>query len=346
MSCYNPSFIQRSTHLRTGEVSTKFLGSITNCVECNDVLREKYEGLKCLNRVERTIQDGCVHEFIQIPCGKCIGCRIDYSRSWADRMTYHSFGKEENSYFLTLTYDDSNIELLDHSPVYDLYALNFDHMSEFIKTLRNKFRDVSIDYYYSGEYGDQLFRPHFHCICYNLPLDDLVFWKLDDLGAPVYTSDTIDRIWHKGFVSISNFAWLNAAYTASYVEKKRDGRAQIEYTAVGLTPEGCRMSRRPGIAYDYYIDNYKDIWLNNGLSVSRDVNSSGKLGIPRYFRKLAVDKKIGFDEFQTWQKNINEKCNILNPLVVENSSFDLARVRDLLKFQEREILSRSVNKKI
>lgn len=346
MSCYNPSFIQRITDSFTGEVSTKFLGSLKNCVECNDVLREKYSGQKSFGIVHRTSYRGKLNEFILIPCGHCIGCRIDYKRSWADRLTYHSFGKEENSYFITLTYDDVHLANLDHSPIYDLYALNFDDMTEFIKRLRNKFRECNIDYYYSGEYGDSSFRPHFHLIVFNLPLDDLEFWKLDNFGAPVYTSDIIHNLWKKGVCSVSKFAWLNAAYTAGYVEKKLDGRANAEYSAVGLTPEGCRMSRRPGIAHEYYLDNYKDIWLNNGLNVSRSVNSQGKLGIPRYFRKLATEKGIGFNEFQLWQESVNDVSNLVNPLKLDLSSFDLERVRELLKFQERDILSRQKHKNL
>ena len=106
------------------------------------------------------------------------------------------------------------------------------------------------------------------------------------------------------------------------------------------------MSRRPGIAHDYYIKHYEDIWKNNGLNVSRDINSSGKLGIPRYFRKLATEKGIGFDNFLVWQKELNNISNILNPLKVEQSSFDLGRVRELLKFEERNILSRQENRKL
>lgn len=30
----------------------------------------------------RSIYPGAV----AVPCGKCIGCRLDYSRNWADRM--------------------------------------------------------------------------------------------------------------------------------------------------------------------------------------------------------------------------------------------------------------------
>lgn len=343
ISCYHPSFIQRTVD-KFGEVSTKFLGGIKNVLECNQVLREQYQGEKTLDFIPRTYQDGKYHDFIQIPCGKCIGCRMDYSRSWADRMTYHSIGKEDCSYFITLTYDDKKQSELDYNPIYDIYSLNYEHTTDFIKKLRNKFRDAEIDYYYSGEYGDKQFRNHFHMIAYNLFIPDLEFYKLNDLGDPLYTSNIIESLWTYGFCTIGLFNWRSAAYTARYVEKKRDGRAMVEYTALGLEPEKCRCSRRPGIAYDYYIDNYKDIWLNSGLRVDRSVNSQGKLGVPRYFRKLACDKGIGLDEFGEWQRKSLEHQNIMTPLKLDNSSFDLSNIRDMLTFEEREILSRKTQR--
>lgn len=348
IACYHPAFIQRSVQLSSGDVKTKFLGGfdkLRNCVELDQVLKDNYCGEKRIDFIPRTYQNGYAHDFIQIPCGKCIGCRMDYSRSWADRMTYHVIGKEDSSYFITLTYDDDHLDDLPHSDNYDLYALEYDHMSDFIKKLRNKFRGCNIDYYYSGEYGDQQFRPHFHMIVYNLPLDDLGFWKTNDNGDPIYTSELIHSLWQKGICSVSPYNWRTAAYTARYVEKKRDGRLMAEYEAVGLTPEKCRCSRRPGIAHDYYMEHYEDIWRNNGLNVDRTVNSKGHLGIPRYFRKLA-ENGVGFENFLEFQKRSLDRQNLLNPLNVDNSSFDLDSIRQMLEFEEREILSTKVNKKL
>lgn len=319
-------------------------------LEAGAVMKECYNGKKVLDFIPRTYSDGCAHDFIKIPCGKCIGCRMDYSRSWADRMTYHVIGKEENSWFLTLTYDDLHLEDLEYSSNYDLYAINYDHLAEFIKRLRNKFRDSEIDFYASGEYGDSNFRAHFHAIVYNVPLDDLEFWKLNKTGDPIYTSETIHSLWQRGICAVGRYSWLGAAYTASYVEKKRDGRMLCEYTAAGLTPEKCRMSRRPGIAYDYYDQHAMDIWQNDGLDVSRCVNSQGKLGIPRYFRKLVSKRKVDYPEeyeaFLDFEKRSLERSNILNPFKVDNSSFDLDRVSEMLKFEERELLSTNVCRKL
>lgn len=335
MSCYHPALIKRFVDI-DGVFSAKFIGSIASAEEMTRFLQDKYTGCATNDSLN----------YVTIPCGKCIGCRMDYSRSWADRMTYHSLTTSDN-YFITLTYDDEHIQNLDYSPIYDLHALDMDDLSRFIKSLRNHFRGCNIDFYGAGEYGDNEFRPHFHVIVYNCPLDDLEYWKLNNNGDIIYTSSIVEKLWSKGFCSISKFNWHSAAYTASYVEKKRDGRAMCEYTAVGLTPERCRMSRRPGIAYQYYLDNYKDIWKNNGLFVDRTVNSSGKLGIPRYFRKLALKgKDFGYHDFIDWQSRILEEQNLLNPFHIENSSFDLSHIKQMLEFEEREVLSKKVNKKI
>lgn len=358
MSCFHPCFIQKIYNpLNLDEFDTKFISSkvALTIKECRDIIDEKFTGNKQIGTIFRSSYGGRPCEFVMIPCGKCIGCRIDYKRSWADRLTYHSLGNQENSYFLTLTYDDDNMEHLYHNELYDIHSINFQDVTDFLKALRNHFRGVNIDYYYSMEYGDSNFRCHAHLILFNVPFDDLEFFKLDDLGAPVYVSPLVDKLWQKGIHQLSKFSWLNAAYTAGYVQKKLDGRRSDEYLALGLTPEGCRMSRRPGIAFDFYRKNHSNIWLNNGLDVDRSVNSSGHLGIPRYFRKLACDGYTDpdtkefiqhLDEFSLWQQRTNDLSNIINPIKLDNSSFDLERVDKLLQFEEREILSRQISRKL
>ena len=42
---------------------------------------------------------------VLIPCGKCIGCRLDNARSWADRMILE-LDHTKKSVFVTLTYAD------------------------------------------------------------------------------------------------------------------------------------------------------------------------------------------------------------------------------------------------
>ena len=342
--------IQRELIKSSGEVKSFFVGSLLKLKEnpfYGDILKANYSGNKT-NDFQYETHERKIN-ILQIPCGKCIGCRIDYSRSWADRLTYHSFTTDPSkSWFLTLTYNDDALDKLDMSSDYGVASLCYDDMTRFIKALRNKYRDENIDYYYSGEYGDKSFRCHFHAILFNVPIKDLEFWKLNHMGQPIYSSRFISDLWKNGFVAIEEFSWTNAAYVASYVEKKRDGRLAAEYDACGILPEKCRMSRRPGISYDFYQNHYEDIWKNDGMSVSRSVCSSGKLGIPRYFIKLAEKSTDPYSKelLKDFQDRQLKTANIVNPFKVYNSSFDLSRVGDLLRFQEREILSRKKVKQI
>ena len=48
------------------------------------------------------------YELTPVPCGSCIGCRLDYSRDWATRCLLEAEQFKFN-YFLTLTYDDVHL---------------------------------------------------------------------------------------------------------------------------------------------------------------------------------------------------------------------------------------------
>jgi hypothetical protein len=160
---------------------------------------------------------GVVTNFQYIPCGQCIGCRLDYSRKWADRMVMES-SFHENSWFLTLTYDQAHLpssklildeqtgEVVD-SPFHTLVKKD---MQDFIKRLR-KNTNQKIRYYLVGEYGDETYRPHYHLILFGLKLDDLQFFKFSDLQNPYYVSPMISKCWNKGNHFVAPFCWETAA---------------------------------------------------------------------------------------------------------------------------------------
>ena len=45
---------------------------------------------------------------LELPCGQCIGCRLERSRQWAMRCLHEASLYDRNA-FITLTYDDSNL---------------------------------------------------------------------------------------------------------------------------------------------------------------------------------------------------------------------------------------------
>lgn len=45
---------------------------------------------------------------IKVPCGQCIGCRLERSRQWAIRCVHEAQQYNDNC-FITLTYDDDHV---------------------------------------------------------------------------------------------------------------------------------------------------------------------------------------------------------------------------------------------
>ena len=86
---------------------------------------------------------------LEVPCGRCIGCRLEYSRQWAVRCMHEAKMHEWNC-FLTLTYDD------DHLPS-DL-SLRPKDFTKFLKRLRSRL-GYKIRFYMCGEYGEDYSRP-------------------------------------------------------------------------------------------------------------------------------------------------------------------------------------------
>ena len=172
------------------------------------------------------------YSFMQIPCGNCIGCKLDHSRQWADRMLME-LQSAGSGVFVTLTYNDETVpksSYMDNNFIEHMnYTLEKKDLQDYIKRLRFRFKDKRISYYCAGEYGELNLRPHYHGIFFGLSLDDLGAVKLlNPLGEPVtnafgdiyYKSDLLENIWNNGFVGLGNVTWKSCAYVSRYVTKK------------------------------------------------------------------------------------------------------------------------------
>jgi len=202
----------------------------------------------------------------KLPCGQCIGCRLERSRQWAMRITHEASLHQDNC-FITLTYNDENIPL-DGS-------LKKSDFQKFMKDLRYHCdkQDKKIKFYMCGEYGDNTNRPHYHAIIFGFNFRDWVYLFDSTSGEPIYTSPTLEKIWKKGFVTIGTVSFESAGYVARYCMKKINGplKDQISkktglkpyerihpYTGeiIEVVPEYSTMSRGGtngrGIAYDWF----------------------------------------------------------------------------------------------
>lgn len=139
-------------------------------------------------------KSGFVDMPVDVPCGKCVKCRLKKSAEWAMRCM-HEASLHDSNYFLTLTYDE------DHYPLNG--SLVRDEIPKFIKRLRRRLDYLGkpkIRVYYCGEYGDSTNRPHYHAIVFGLRLDDLEFYKASPNGDRYYNSAFIDSVWGLGYV--------------------------------------------------------------------------------------------------------------------------------------------------
>lgn len=209
-------------------------------------------------------RDGWVDLPLTIPCGQCVGCRLERSRQWAVRCVHEASLHEDNC-FITLTYNNESLP--------EDGSLNKKHFQDFMKRLRKKYKNKTIRYYHCGEYGDKNFRPHYHAIIFGLEFNDQKLFTVTN-GEKLYTSETLEKLWPFGFSTIGTVTFESAAYVARYVMKKVNGKnAKNHYERVdsstgeiySLVPEYNTMSRRPGIASGWF-DKYKnDVYPSDNI---------------------------------------------------------------------------------
>lgn len=192
--------------------------------------------------------NGSHSEPLNIPCGRCMGCRLDRARTWATRLV-HEAKLYDHNWFATLTYDDDHLK---RTPA-GRPTLCPEDFVLFMKRLRKKM-GPNIRFYQCGEYGETTERPHHHAILFNLPLSDLQPVTRARNAHTLYTSKALLDTWQQGHISVGAVTFETAAYVASYVNKKITGpMAESHYQ--GRTPEYSTMSRRPGIARTF-IENF------------------------------------------------------------------------------------------
>ncbi len=233
------------------------------------------------------------NRYIDIPCGKCIGCRIDYSRDWALRCQLESM-YHSRTMFLTLTYDDEHVphsSYIDNitGEFKDILTLFPDDFTKFMKRLRINYKrkyDKELRFYACGEYGSKTLRPHYHAIVFGLDLDDLSLVKQSGTGADLFESEFVNKSWNKGYALLSESSFDACAYVARYVMKKRKGKDSVEYETYNIEPEFVRMSRMPGIATNYYEEHKHDIYKYDEIIL----NDGKVFKPPVFFDKMYEDE--------------------------------------------------------
>lgn len=281
MSCYHPLIgIYTGEYTSKGKNKIKIIGSADNYT------------------IEEFKKNG---NGILIPCGKCIGCRLDYSRKWADRMMLE-LETNRKAVFLTLTYNTDALlgkdifgkdrEVLvsefynDGTPKYA--TLSKRDAQLFMKRLRKEFGNVSVRFYLAGEYGDKNYRPHLHCILFGIDIDsigDCVLHGYNGLNQPYYISKRMYKVWRNGNVLVCPVSWNTCAYVSRYVTKKINGMLFDEkYAFRNVIQEFALMSRNPGLGYDYLRLHPNCLDYS---SINLTTSEGGKkIEIPQYYLRI------------------------------------------------------------
>jgi len=180
-----------------------------------------------------------------VPCGKCPACINAKKKDWITRCFFES-RSHDSSIFVTLTYEDCYLPVVEVETGKYLRTLNPKHMTDFLKRLRNfmsKKYNRKIRYFYSGEYGSKTKRPHYHILIFGADLHH--FLSFDSANPSKLLNNKMDEIWCLGNTKVEEFKPSHARYVVGYVSKKLGDYSDFLHPK--QHKEFIRMSTRPAL---------------------------------------------------------------------------------------------------
>ena len=231
-----------------------------------------------------------------LPCGRCMGCRIKKAVEWTLRLKHEASQHSENC-FITLTYNDEHLPIINGVPSLPLYTFDF---QPFLKRLR-KNTGKRIRFFMCSEYGSKTERPHYHALLFGYCPHDLVRWSHED-GHWLYRSKELEDAWSDldplgsgqktpiGFVTVGQLCDETVRYVARYTLKKLDGVMSTVWLG-SRQPDYIRMSLKPGIGAEWLDRFHRDVYkvdLMDGQVYKDSVTLDGAREVkpPRYYDKL------------------------------------------------------------
>jgi len=225
---------------------------------------------------------------LTLPCGQCLGCRLERSRQWATRCM-HEASLHDQTAFLTLTYDDAHLPFRNQ--------LEYPTFQSFMRRFRKRVK-TPLRFYMAGEYGAKEQRPHYHALIFGYDFPDKKHFKKTDAGEKIYTSDLLSQLWPLGHASTGAVTFESAAYVARYCVSKVTGKAaeahykrSDEHGDYQLTPEFNHMSLKPGIGLKFLDKYLSDIYPNDYV-----VTNGHKAKPPKYYDRKY--EEINNDEYE------------------------------------------------
>lgn len=286
-------------------------------------------------RVTKNLDRSLYPDGLEVPCGKCLPCRIKKRQEWAVRLL-HELDNHEDSIFLTLTYDNEKLPFNTNYP-----TLRKRDIQLFIKRLRKDLQKVNknIKYFFCGEYGSQTERPHYHAIIYGLSL------KPEDKKYIMENWPYCD--WNNKQIKTKSFGVAendSILYVAKYINKVFSGeKADTEYNDKDREPVFRLLSQ--GMGKNFAEKNKKQI-LENGYVSVKGVKQS----IPRYYlKKIEITNP---EELKKLKEKLKQEAEYKQAELVEaftglNTTEDILyrtqKVEDVVEYYEKKKRSKIQN---
>jgi len=290
-----------------------------------------------------------------LPCGQCVGCRLERSRQWAVRMMNEADLHSDN-FFITLTFDDEHLLKRDNP-----LSLDKKEFQDFMKRLRRRISDPNdkffipsfsellpkdernyVRFFMCGEYGELFKRPHYHAVLFGIDFPDKQLHKIKD-GMRYYTSDFIRELWPYGFNVITDVTFDTCAYVARYIMKKHLGqdawKNYFDYIdeetgeLIGhRIPEYTTMSRRSGIG-KLWLDKYlQDVYPRDKIFM----RNRGFMKPPKYYdTQYEIINPLDYSRI---------KRDRIDQAIIrsDNSTPERLHAAEVIKLQQINVLKRNL----
>lgn len=257
-----------------------------------------------------------------VPCGYCPACKYNQRVGWTFRISEHARHSKE-AWFITLTYDQENIPLLDYetgelvrgmdknrSDMCE--SLDASDLRRFLTSVKKAqvraYKEVmentlspsevvqkpELKYFAVSEYGGKLGRPHYHIIIFNL-------WS--DLAR----EDRLLKIWKKGKVETEALNPALIHYATGYLFEKNKylkGRQQKPkmWVSKGLGEQYVKRNKK------FHKDNLNPwIWFNGY-----------KIAMPQYYK----EKIFTLEEIETINAKLMEHHSESDKIEITNHYTD------------------------
>jgi len=259
-----------------------------------------------------------------VPCGRCINCRLEKKRNWAIRMLHELQVNDFIGCFVTLTYNNDNLP--------ENGTLVKKDVQLFMKRLRKLYPPKTLRYFLVGEYGDSFDRPHYHVAFFGVDFTD----KKDRLN--------LDSSWTYGHTHVGTLTWDSMSYVAGYITKKLTGPLSVHYKKNNIIPEFSLMSRRPGIGETWrlkYLDKDSEfIYINGKKSMLPKFYDRKFNELKKFIDNFGI-KRVIKDEERIEKNKLKKLQRILEDAKIQN---ERAVENDMLLHKWKEQVNKQVEK--